>query len=302
MEACQREAERLQKLVRYNTEVLCDEAPTLAGEQQYKGSSLANMTKTGQAGETRSNDSRDFHSHDQSVGQSHDSCSSYEGRHIHRLEGKCGHPAVLKGGTPHIDFVAGDKIECFEDVQVNSDSVVNGQALCPSQYRRESLGCRSAGQRANTRLEEPEAHTDISQDKVECFGGVQASSDSVANGQALWPSQCRCESLGCPNADQCSRTRLEEPEEHNTMSQDKVECFGGVQAKSDSVANGQALWPSQCRCENLGCRNADQCSKTCLEEPEAHDNIMSRPLYPYNFDLNDDDDSWITHLFPDSVT
>jgi hypothetical protein len=33
------------------------------------------------------------------------------GRHIHRLEGKCGHQPVLHqptGGKPHIDFVIGD--------------------------------------------------------------------------------------------------------------------------------------------------------------------------------------------------
>ena len=70
LEACQREAECLQKLVWNNTEVLC-EVPTLPGEQQYKGASLVNRTKTGQAGETRSNDSRNLHSHDQSVGQIH---------------------------------------------------------------------------------------------------------------------------------------------------------------------------------------------------------------------------------------
>ena len=51
LEAWQREHERL-----------CDEAaPTLTGEQQYKGSSLASTTKTGEAGETRSNDSCNLH-------------------------------------------------------------------------------------------------------------------------------------------------------------------------------------------------------------------------------------------------
>ena len=156
LEACQREGKRLQELIRNNTEVSCDEAPTLAGEPQCKGPSLANTTKTGQAVEIRSNDSRKLHSHDQSVGQSHVSCSSHAGRHIHRLEGECGHRAVLhhpEGGTPHIDFVVGNK--------------------------------------------------------VECFGGVPATSDSVANGQVAWPSQYRCEDLGCPNADRCSKTDLE---------------------------------------------------------------------------------------------
>ena len=166
LEAWQREHERLQKLIRNNTEVLCDAVPTLTErEQQYEGSRLANTTKTSQAGETRSTDSCKLHSHDQSVGQSHVSCSTCEGRHIHRLDGKCGHPAVLhhpKGGAPHIDFVVGDKVECFADIQAKSDSVASGQALWPSQYRCEDVGCPNPDQCSKTHLDEPEAHNNMS--------------------------------------------------------------------------------------------------------------------------------------------
>ena len=153
---------------------------------------------------------------------------------------------------------------------------------------------------------------------------IQAKSDLVANGQASWPSQNLCEDVSCPNADQCSTTHLEEPEAHNDMSKDKVDCSGSVangwallqsqcgckdladiQAKSDSVANEQASWPSQNLCEDVGCPNADQCSKPHLDEPDAHSSMSNLldlndfnddELDLNNIDFNDDEISLITHL------
>mmetsp|Transcript_3120 Transcript_3120/g.4555 ORF Transcript_3120/g.4555 Transcript_3120/m.4555 type:complete len:810 (-) Transcript_3120:492-2921(-) len=47
-------------------------------------------------------------------------------QHIHRLEGKCGHRAIIHkpaDGNPHIDFVVDGKIECYENCQpMMSDS------------------------------------------------------------------------------------------------------------------------------------------------------------------------------------
>ena len=40
---------------------------------------------------------------------------------------------VFQQGTPHINFVMGDKAQCFGDGQANSDSVANGQAFWLSQ-------------------------------------------------------------------------------------------------------------------------------------------------------------------------
>lgn len=63
------------------------------------------------------------------------------GRHIHRLEGKCGHQPVLHqptGGTPHIDFVIGDRVECYHNVQPSQD------LMWPSNYNCEDLSCSDA--------------------------------------------------------------------------------------------------------------------------------------------------------------
>ena len=63
------------------------------------------------------------------------------GRHIHLLEGKCGHQPVLHqptGGTPHIDFVIGDRVECYHNVQPSQD------LKWPSSYNCEDLSCSDA--------------------------------------------------------------------------------------------------------------------------------------------------------------
>jgi hypothetical protein len=63
------------------------------------------------------------------------------GRHIHRLEGKCGHQPVLHqptGGRPHIDFVIGDRVECYHNVHPSQD------LMWPSNYNCEDLSCDDA--------------------------------------------------------------------------------------------------------------------------------------------------------------
>lgn len=42
-----------------------------------------------------------------------------KGLHIHRLDGQCGHKAIIhhpKDGVPHIDFIVGDVVECYHGV------------------------------------------------------------------------------------------------------------------------------------------------------------------------------------------
>lgn len=66
-------------------------------------------------------------------------CAYETGRHIHRLEGKCGHIPILHqpvGGTPHIDFVIGNRVECYQGVQPLSQDL-----LWPSTYSCEYLSC-----------------------------------------------------------------------------------------------------------------------------------------------------------------
>ena len=61
------------------------------------------------------------HSHSHNHGSSQ-SCNNL---HLHRLEGKCGHKAIIHkpaDGNAHIDFVVDGKVECYENCQPMIDS------------------------------------------------------------------------------------------------------------------------------------------------------------------------------------
>ena len=85
------------------------------------------------------------HDHNQHQHQNHtkkngskESNGNKAGRHIHRLEGKCGHQPVLHqpiGGKPHIDFVIGDRVECYHNVPPSQD------LLWPSNFNCDDLSC-----------------------------------------------------------------------------------------------------------------------------------------------------------------
>jgi hypothetical protein len=79
------------------------------------------------------------HAHDNRF---NDSCTDLQGRHVHRLSGKCGHKAIIhqpKGRPAHIDFVVDGKIECYEGIRPVGPK---GQgALWPSRYKCIDLAC-----------------------------------------------------------------------------------------------------------------------------------------------------------------
>jgi hypothetical protein len=59
---------------------------------------------------------------------------------VHRLEGRCGHKAVIHkpdGGSPHVDFLVDGKIECYSDVQPTKKD----EAMWPSRYNCEDIMC-----------------------------------------------------------------------------------------------------------------------------------------------------------------
>ena len=67
--------------------------------------------------------------------------SANNSRHIHRLEGKCGHQPVLHlpaGGKPHIDFVIGDRVECYHGVPTSQD------LRWPSNFSCEDVSCHDS--------------------------------------------------------------------------------------------------------------------------------------------------------------
>lgn len=80
------------------------------------------------------------HSHDHAKflpGSESNSC--LHSRHLHRLEGRCGHRAIIHkpaSGNAHIDFVVDDKIECYQDCVLLTDE----EAYWPSKFRCDELG------------------------------------------------------------------------------------------------------------------------------------------------------------------
>ena len=65
----------------------------------------------------------------------------FDGHHLHDLEGKCGHKAIVhkpSDGPAHVDFVLGNKVECYRDTPVGS---ANTTTVWPSKYRCDQLDC-----------------------------------------------------------------------------------------------------------------------------------------------------------------
>lgn len=102
------------------------ELSQLVGTDSAKKKHGANSTEKGRGG---ANDSKCF-----------------EGRHVHRLENKCGHRAIIhqpEDGPTHVDFMVDDTIECYQDIHpVGTES-----ALWPSRYTcGEMDSCAGRGQ------------------------------------------------------------------------------------------------------------------------------------------------------------
>ena len=77
------------------------------------------------------------HSHGNAEGEGN---AGRNRRHLHRLEGKCGHKAILhqpKDGTPHIDFVVGSHVECYHGIDAVS---TNSNLAWPSKFTCDDVG------------------------------------------------------------------------------------------------------------------------------------------------------------------
>ncbi len=79
------------------------------------------------------------HDHDDISNQKQNTAKTqncFEGRHVHRLEGKCGHKAIIhkpENGPAHVDFVVNGRVECYQGLKpVGKD--VSDIPLWPSKY------------------------------------------------------------------------------------------------------------------------------------------------------------------------
>ena len=67
--------------------------------------------------------------------------TSFSACSIHQLEGKCGHKAIIhqpKDGSAHIDFIVGDRVECYSGIQPLGNKSLS---VWPSKYKCEDLSC-----------------------------------------------------------------------------------------------------------------------------------------------------------------
>ena len=83
---------------------------------------------------TRRHEHSHGHDHDHSHNAHSNSQDCLHSRHLHRLEGKCGHKAIVHkplNGKPHIDFLVNGKVECYEGYNPKMDS----SAFWPSQLK-----------------------------------------------------------------------------------------------------------------------------------------------------------------------
>jgi hypothetical protein len=102
--------------------------------------SLADLEK--QPGLSEDSDDEHSHSHGHTSHDGGTKCAAVDcdSRHVHRIDGQCGHKAIIhkpKDGYAHIDFVVGDKVECYHGIEPFGK---NGDTAWPSRYR-----CREAG-------------------------------------------------------------------------------------------------------------------------------------------------------------
>jgi len=104
------------------------------------------------------------HAHNQDHGEKDDRITAAAGcdsRHIHRIDGQCGHKAIIhkpKDGNAHIDFVVGDKVECYHGIDPVGK---NMDAAWPSRYK-----CKEAGEHKGCGMENCKEMSDVNIPKV----------------------------------------------------------------------------------------------------------------------------------------
>ena len=138
--AWRQEGARLQQLLGHQP--LADPPLTAAAASKDDKEATSNgATAPASASETVDHDHSHSHQHT-------DTCADHlhdqDGRHVHRLDGKCGHKAIVhqpKDGQPHIDFLIGDRVECYHGLEPVGKTPAD--SMWPSKYRCEDLSDKS---------------------------------------------------------------------------------------------------------------------------------------------------------------
>jgi hypothetical protein len=147
MKAWQAEGRRLQEVVR-NTQASFREAPLESTLNPAAGSRNATSDRddasahsSAQSPHQHSSRNHNHSGHSHSHGKTED---GEESRHIHRLDGQCGHKAIIhhpKDGVAHIDFVIGQVVECYHGIEPSGN-----KTIWPSKYKCKDIeDCSNKG-------------------------------------------------------------------------------------------------------------------------------------------------------------
>jgi hypothetical protein len=128
-----------------------------------KSSNKSNKEHSSSSGKGSDNGSTKQHGHSHAHGHDHshghkdhdkhdEDCGQV--RHVHRLDGQCGHKAIIhqpKNGGAHIDFVIGNKVECYHGIEPLGN---NFDSVWPSRYNCTDFDENCSNKCESTRLNE----------------------------------------------------------------------------------------------------------------------------------------------------
>lgn len=139
--AWEREAKRLRAQARAVGDYSFDELDRISGVASATTADVESLDKETDHDHDHDHSTNNDHHDDEGEKKCGEDCDY---RHIHRIDGQCGHKAIIhkpKDGNAHIDFVVGDKVECYHGIEPLGK---NFDAAWPSRYK-----CREAGDHGN---------------------------------------------------------------------------------------------------------------------------------------------------------
>ena len=120
----------------------------------------------------------------------------FQGRHVHRLDGRCGHKAVLHHPAgdphPHVDFIVNGKVECFRNAG-GIKSADGNEALWPSKFSCDDAGCSDhTGCHHDEKGEadcHKKSHDDVTCGKGKCDKKCDAATKQMGDPSILYLSE-----------------------------------------------------------------------------------------------------------------
>lgn len=120
----------------------------------------------------------------------------FQGRHVHRLDGRCGHKAVLHHPAgdphPHVDFIVNGKVECFRNAG-GIKSADGNEALWPSKFSCDDAGCSDHSDCHHGEKGEMDchkkSHADVTCGKGKCDKKCDAATKQMGDPSILYLSE-----------------------------------------------------------------------------------------------------------------